>query len=72
MNQFNGEYSCSRCLQKGWTEKAGKGHTHIFPFSQENPVGPERTKTDVYKCAVEATKSKKIVCGIKGPSIRLD
>ena len=26
--------------------------THIFPFSQENPVGPERTKTDVYKCAV--------------------
>ena len=53
-------------------KKAGKGHTHIFPFSQENPVGPERTKTDVYKCAVEATKSKKIVCGIKGPSIRLD
>ena len=43
----------SRCLQKGRTEKAGKGHTHIFPFSQENPVGPERTKTDVYKCAVE-------------------
>ena len=26
--------------------------THIFPFSQENPVGQERTKTDVYKCAV--------------------
>ena len=34
----------NRCLQMCCT--------HIFPFSQENPVGPERTKTDVYKCAV--------------------
>ena len=59
MNQCNGEYSCLRCLQKGRTEKVGKGYTHIFPVSQENPVGSERTKTDVYKCAAEATKSKK-------------
>ena len=26
--------------------------THIFPFSQENPVGPEKTKTDVHKCTL--------------------
>ena len=31
--QYNGSYSCWKCLQKGETAKVGKGHTY-FSFRQ--------------------------------------
>lgn len=39
-NQYNGAYSCWKCLQKGGTAKVGKGHSHIFPFMPDSPKGP--------------------------------
>lgn len=31
-NQFNGAYSCWKCLQEGKTAKVRKGHTRVFPI----------------------------------------
>ena len=72
--QFNGAYSCWKCLQKGETAKVGKGHTHIFPFIANRPKEPLRTTDSVISDSQksldlkEAGVSKYIINGIKGPS----
>ena len=69
MIQFNGKYSCSTCLQTGETCKIGlRGHCHIFPFCEENPDGPQRSKDATVQHAIQATVDKKSIFGIKGPS----
>mgnify|MGYP000609824795 FL=1 len=43
--QYNGEYGCWKCLQPGKTVKTGqRGHARTFPFNEEDPKGPLRTK----------------------------
>ncbi|CAG2218049.1 unnamed protein product [Mytilus edulis] len=72
--QYNGSYSCWKCMQKGETAKSGKGHAHVFPFIQDNPKGPQRCRENVIEDSRNAlqnmeNKSKVIaVNGIKGPS----
>ncbi|XP_053407190.1 uncharacterized protein LOC128559474 [Mercenaria mercenaria] len=72
--QFNGSYSCWKCLQKGETAKVGKGHCHVFPFQEEDPKNPERTKESVVHDArkaldkLESGVKQYSVNGIKGPS----
>ena len=48
MVQFNGAYSCVKCLQRGenFCTQNG-GNIHIFPYQELDPKRPERTKEDV-------------------------
>lgn len=72
MTQFNGKYSCSRCLQPGETCKiAERGHTHVFPYQTEDPIGPVRSHTSVKDHAYQAVHTNTTVMGIKGPSFLL-
>ncbi|KAK3085488.1 hypothetical protein FSP39_004118 [Pinctada imbricata] len=49
-NQFNGEYSCWYCLQRGETYHHNTGGiSHIFPLQKTDPKGPPRTKDSVIK-----------------------
>lgn len=72
--QYNGAYGCWKCVQKGITAKVGKGHTHVFPFSSENPKGPLRTDDSVLQDARKVIQQKETsttlqhVNGVKGPS----
>lgn len=65
--QYNGKYSCPSCTQPGQSAVAGNGRCQIFPFSFENPVGPERTHNESIQMAEMATETGKPVYGIKGP-----
>ena len=52
--QFNGQYGCGFCEQRGEivaTEKGGNVTT--FPFMMNDPEGPRRTQ---HKCIMEAQK----------------
>ncbi|CAG2216785.1 unnamed protein product [Mytilus edulis] len=72
--QFNGAYGCWYCYQPGTTYKTDKGgHTHIFPYQEGNPKGPERTveslQSDVNEVIAKIHQNEKnyIVRGVKGP-----
>ena len=72
-NQFNGEYSCWHCLQKGETYKHDSGGiSHIFPYDENDPKGPTRTKesilrdTDQVMRNIRENKTKSSVNGHKG------
>ncbi|VDI18924.1 Hypothetical predicted protein [Mytilus galloprovincialis] len=49
--QYNGSYSCWKCLQPGETASVGKGHAHVYPFQMECPKGPPRTNDQTLKDA---------------------
>lgn len=69
--QYNGSFGCWKCLQKGETAARGRGHTHIFPFQQNNPKGPPRSNENVLLDAQAVIDSARInysVNGVKGPS----
>jgi hypothetical protein len=67
--QFNGNYSCSRCLQQGQNHRTtNAGNVHIFPYVHADPVGPPRTMTQCVEDAKLACTSQTAVHGIKGPS----
>ena len=71
--QYNGEYGCWKCLLPGKTVKTGqRGHARAFPFNEEDPQGPLRTKELTLQHAKEALKqqmagkSRYVVNGVKG------
>ena len=71
-NQFNGDYRCWFCLQKGETFKhESVGISHVFPF-KESPKDPLRTpksvKRDVQLASTKIRnhESKTTVNGHKG------
>ena len=67
--QFNGKYSCFKCLQKGKTYKSAKGgNIHVFPYDESDPIGPKRTKEICIRSGHEAYCTGSTVNGIKGPS----
>ena len=75
--QFNGNYGCSYCLEKGETYKISeKGHTHIYPsnFESRSRFSNMRTHKETLKFANEAqqktlkTGNKIAVFGVKGDS----
>lgn len=72
--QFNGKFGCWKCTQPGETAPVGKGHTHVFPFQKENPMGPIRTAESVERNSIQALRNSRekvrnpSVCGVKGPS----
>ena len=69
ITQFNGKYGCSHCLQSGKTFRVGqRGNVHIYPYMQDNPIGPLRTNEQFHQHSLEAVESGKIVFGVKGPN----
>ena len=56
--QFNGSYSCWKCLQKGVTAKVGKGHTHVYPYDRNDHKGPIRTVLSTHNDAAIAINNK--------------
>jgi hypothetical protein len=56
-NQFNGEFSCTRCLHPGQTFKTRKGRSvRIFPYDALKPQFEART---FEQNAISATENKK-------------
>ena len=69
MVQYNGYYGCSHCLQSGKTFKTEqRGNVHIYPYIQDNPIGPLRTSEQFHQHSKEAAESGKSVFGVKGPN----
>jgi len=69
MIQFNGKYGCSHCLQSGKTLAVGLRDTvHVYPYIQDDPIGPKHTAKQLDQHSHEAVASQKPVFGIKGPS----
>ena len=72
--QYNGAFSCWKCMQEGKTAKVGKGHTRVFPFNDDDPKGPQRSHDSVKEDAKAFIQAKiegsrvKSIRGIKGPS----
>jgi hypothetical protein len=67
--QFNGFYGCSKRKQPGESVRTDKGGTVLsFPFSQENPKGPEHTHQGTIEDAKQAMLTKQPCHGAKGPS----
>ncbi|KAK3107448.1 hypothetical protein FSP39_014874 [Pinctada imbricata] len=52
--QYNGTFSCWKCLQRGESAKVGRGSTMVFPFKSEDPKGPKRTQESVVRDAKAA------------------
>ena len=72
MNQHNGEYCCPKCLQQGKNFRTvSGGNVRIFPYIEDNPIGPLRTADNVKANAQEAIQTGLTVNGIKGPSFLL-
>lgn len=72
--QYNGDFSCTFCLNKGETHKLETGGiVHIFPYNNANPKGNMRTKRTVVddvkqvQTNVENGMKKFAVHGHKGP-----
>ena len=66
--QFNEFYGCLRCRQPGKSVTTSKGgHVHVYPFNENDPCGPLRTKTGIMTDANQAVQQKSLVNGIKGP-----
>ncbi|KAK3107860.1 hypothetical protein FSP39_023692 [Pinctada imbricata] len=68
-NQFNGQYSCLRCLHPGETFKTSKGGTvRVFPFDSSKPEPKKRTMQECIDNSIEAVNTRSVVNGMKGPS----
>ncbi|XP_071478605.1 uncharacterized protein [Diadema antillarum] len=73
--QFNGNYGCWHCLQRGHTFRTlSGGNVHVFPYNECDPCGPARTldsiKSDVDTAVGKIKNGEKdyVENGIKGPS----
>lgn len=65
MNQFNGKFGCSKCLESGETVAAGRGNTRVYPFAMK----PEKRSHEQFvQDGKTALQTSQIVNGVKGPS----
>uniref|UniRef100_A0ABD2XFT0 Uncharacterized protein n=1 Tax=Trichogramma kaykai TaxID=54128 RepID=A0ABD2XFT0_9HYME len=62
MNQHNGRFGCTTCVQDGLTVERRRTYPYI-----ENLI--LRAENDVEKCAAEALECGNPVCGVKGPAM---
>ncbi|CAC5415126.1 unnamed protein product [Mytilus coruscus] len=57
-NQFNGQYSCMRCVHPGETYKtAAGGSVHVFPYDASKSMYEERTSSNCLEDAAIATET---------------
>lgn len=62
--QFNGEFGCSFCLQKGTSVLKRRGHVRAYPYENAELRNPSQTD-DLVEQALAGNPTK----GVKGPSI---
>lgn len=62
MNQYNGEYGCPKCKEKGRIV----ANRRIYPYAPNLNL---RTDSETLTHALQAYESNVKVCGVKGPSI---
>lgn len=67
IHQFNGEYGCSFCLNKGERVPVGNGHARVHRGGE----GKKRTDKQLKRHAVKAETENVVVKGVKGVSILL-
>ena len=67
MNQYNGYYSCIKCLQEGEIVKTDKkGRILTFPYKSDSPEGPKRTDDTFLRDASTALDNGSAEHGVKG------
>lgn len=66
MKQFNGEYGCGLCLNKGERVQKGKGHVRIY--NHNDVTEQKRTDEQLRSHAAAAFAQGDDVFGVKGPS----
>ncbi|CAF4414472.1 unnamed protein product [Didymodactylos carnosus] len=68
--QFNGEYGCGICEQSGQMlkeidpEKYSASRALVYPYNNDEPDGPLRTRESIDDCADKAGDTKKCVRGV--------
>ena len=63
------DFTLFKCKQPGESVRTDKGGTVLsFPFSQNNPKGPERMHQSTIEDAKQAVLTNKPCNGVKGPS----
>lgn len=65
IHQYNGEFGCPFCLNKGENVPLGRGFARVYP----GDVGPNRTLAQHEIDCQEAVNTKSVINGVKGPSI---
>lgn len=65
VNQYNGKYGCPYCLNKGKRIPVGRGHARIYEYKECDA----RTYEQHLRFLEKVRRTKKIVKGVKGPSI---
>jgi hypothetical protein len=68
MNQFNGEYGCSNCMQSGQVVTAGRDHARVFPICENDVAGPPRSQEEMIIHSGETLARGTPMKGVKGPS----
>ena len=66
MKQFNGEYGCGLCLNKG--ERVPKGNGYVRIYNHNNVNEQKRTDEQVRRHSADAFTLGDDVFGVKGPS----
>ena len=68
--QYNGMYGCAKCRQPGKTACTNRvnGHTYVYPFDRNDPIGPKRTASEYALDDRKAHNENTIVNGVKGPT----
>jgi len=61
--QFNGEFGCSYCLQKGTVVEKGRGHIRVYTFESDAESRNHGSTLDFAREAIEKRTT------VKGPSI---
>ncbi|XP_055073931.2 uncharacterized protein [Misgurnus anguillicaudatus] len=64
--QFNGEFGCSFCLQKGTLVERGQGKARVYPFEANMELRSQRQTLELVTRAVETGTPS---AGVKGPSV---
>lgn len=73
--QFNGEFGCSYCEQKGTQHKISSGGSvRVYPFIETNVDEPKRTHDKNLQYGqlaekISTSKQQKVVRGVKGVSV---
>lgn len=66
MKQFNGEYGCPWCLNKGEMVEKGGGYVRVYKYNDVE--ADKRTMTENLQHVAQALESSTPVYGVKGPS----
>ncbi|XP_026104657.1 uncharacterized protein LOC113076212 [Carassius auratus] len=64
--QFNGEFGCSFCLQKGTLVERGRGKVRVYPFEENIEL---RCQSQTLELVMRAVETGTPSAGVEGPSV---